>query len=209
MDAMIWRHEQPDGVLYLPSSSTHDDMTQSLEWFFGQPFDFSRAFAVTLDAVARQVPTLTDVVVDLPPGIWGFSDRVLDLVSLLYYQDDEPLPDDCATLRAGDIRWEANPFLVTTRDPNDFTPALEYIAMHQKHVPTLRPVVNRSRVSIEVMRDIVRKRLGPFVAVAGLDEKMVRVDHLEALANMFVDGDVDINKVKGQFFEALRLEKTT
>ncbi len=205
IDGMIWRHERNDGVLYLPSSSTYDDMTQSLEWFFGEAFDFARAFAINLDALAKQIPSLTDVVVDLPPGIWGFPHYVLDLVSMLHYQDEEPLPEDYAVMRAGAIRWVPNPFLVTSRDPNDLVPALEYIAMHQYRLPLLRPLVNRTIVGISAVRKVVEERLGPMVSLARLDEKMVVVDHLQPLANIFVNGDVDIALLPQSVLNVLRL----
>ncbi|CAN91075.1 hypothetical protein predicted by Glimmer/Critica [Sorangium cellulosum So ce56] len=206
VDALLWRHERDkDGVLYLPSSSTHDDVIQSVEWFFGQPFDWARSLAWTLDGLAQQMPALTDVVVDLPPGIWGFPHEALVLVSTLLRE--EPMPDDYPPWHAGPIQWEPNPFLVTSRDPNDILPALEYVARQRARVPTLKPVVNRDTEGLNALRSMARARVGPLLEATGLHETLERVGEMSGLARLFWDGDVRVDEVPPEVRKTLRLEE--
>ncbi|WP_437672237.1 P-loop NTPase [Sorangium sp. So ce131] len=208
VDALLWRHERDDRVLYLPSSSTHDDVIQSVEWFFGQPFDWARSFAWTLDGLAHQVPALTDVVVDLPPGIWGFPHEALVLVSTLLL--GEPMPDDYPPWHAGPVRWAPNPFLVTSRDPNDILPALEYVARQRARVPSLKPVVNRDTEGLNALRAMARARVGPLLEAAGLHETLERVAEMSGLARLFWNGDVAVDGEHREEFRevtrTLRLE---
>lgn len=205
VDALLWRHERDDGVLYLPSSSTHDDVIQSVEWFFGQPFDWARSFAWTLDGLAQQVPALSDVVVDLPPGIWGFPHETLVLVSTLLHE--EPMPDDYPPWHAGPIRWAPNPFLVTSRDPNDIVPALEYVARQRARVPILKPIVNRDTEGLKALRSMARARVGPLLEAAGLHETLERVAEISSLARLFWDGDAPVDEALREVRKTLRLEE--
>lgn len=205
VDALLWQHERDDGVLYLPSSSTHDDVVQSVEWFFGQPFDWARSFAWTLDGLARQLPALTDVVVDLPPGIWGFSHEALVIVSTLLL--GEQMPEDYPPWNVGPIRWAPNPFLVMSRDPNDILPALEYVARQRAKVPTLKPLVNRDSEGINAIRAMTKSRIGPVLEATGLHETLERVGEMSALARLFWEGDVVLDDALRSVWKTLRLEE--
>ncbi|MFS8068808.1 MAG: P-loop NTPase [Byssovorax sp.] len=205
VDALLWKHEREDGVLYLPSSSTHDDVVQSVEWFFGEPFDWARSFAWTLDGLAQQMPTLTDVVVDLPPGIWGFSHEALVIVSTLLL--GEPMPDDYPPWHVGSIRWVPNPFLVMSRDPNDIVPALEYVALQRAKVSTLKPLVNRDTEGMNAIRAMAKSRIGPVLEATGLHETLGLVSEMSALARLFWEGDVTLDKeARRNVSKTLRLE---
>ncbi|HVJ91221.1 MAG TPA: P-loop NTPase [Labilithrix sp.] len=202
VDALIWRHQRDDGVLYLPSSSTYDDVIESAAWFYGEEFDWARALLRTLGALPSQIPTLTDVVLDLPPGVWGFPHEILDLVSMLL-DPAKSLPEDYPPM--GGVRWEPNPFLVTSCDPNDLVPALEYIARHQDVVPNLKPVVNRRVQAPNAVRALARSRLGSILSIAGIEETIAFVDHVPTLAKVFWEGDLDMVDVPHDLIETLRL----
>lgn len=207
VDALLWRYESDDdGVLYLPSSSIHDDVVQSIEWFFGEPFDWARSFAWTLDGLAQQLPTLTDVVVDLPSGIWGFPHETLVIVSTLLL--GRPMPEDYPPWHAGPIRWAPNPFLVMSRDPNDIVPALEYVALQRAKVPTLKPLVNRDTEGMNAIRAMAKSRIGPVLEAAGLHETLERVGEMAALARLFWEGNVDLDEeTRRNVSKTLRLEE--
>jgi len=205
VDALLWKHERDDGVLYLPSSSTHDDVVQSMEWFYGEPFEWARCFAWTLDGLAQQLPALTDVVVDLPPGIWGFSHEMLVIVSTLLLGN--PMPDDYPPWHAGPIRWVPNPFLIMSRDPNDILPALEYVALQRSKVPTLKPLVNRDTEGRNAIREMAKSRIGPVLEATGLDETLESVGEMSALARLFWEGDVALDQeMSRNVSKTLRLE---
>jgi hypothetical protein len=205
VDALLWLQEREDGVLYLPSSSAHGDVVQSIEWLYGEPFDWARSLVLTLDHLAQQMPALTDVVLDLPPGIWGLSHETLVLMSVLFH--GTPLPADYPPWHAGPVRWLPNPFMVMTRDPNDFVPALEYVARHTFKIPTLKPIVNRVNEGLAELRGVARERLGPILGAAGLEEKLDKVDLIDALAKLFWDGDIASDSVPRAVMKTLRLEE--
>ncbi len=206
MEALFWRHKTDDGIRYLPSSSLLDDVKESIVWFYDEPYAWARAFARVLHTLAEQLPTLTDVVVDLPPGTWGFPHETLNLVSLLHFQDEAPLPDEYALLQDGVARWVPNPFIVSSRDPNDFVPALQYVVRHQDVVPTLVPVVNRSDKGLPALRSKIRERHSNILRDIGLEDKLELIPHVDALGQLFWDGNVDVGQIPGSILKTLRLE---
>lgn len=205
VDALLWQHERQDGVLYLPSSSAYGDVVQSIEWLYGEPFDWARSLVLTLDQLARQMPALTDVVLDLPSGTWGLAHETLVLFSVLL--DGKPLPVDYPAWHAGPIQWIPNPFMVMTRDPNDFVPGLEYVARYSFKVPSLKPIVNRVNDGLSVLRHVTRERLGPILSAAGLEEKLDKIDVIDALASIFWDGDIAVDSIPQAVTKTLRLEE--
>jgi len=207
MEALFWYHKDEDGIRYLPSSSLLDDVKESIVWFYDEPYAWARAFVRVLYTLAEQLPTLTDVVVDLPPGTWGFPHETLRLVSMLHFQDETQLPDDYALLQNGVARWIPNPFIVSSRDPNDFVPALQYVVRHQDVVPTLKPIVNRLDKGEKALHAKARERLGNILASSGLEEKLEYVAHSDALAQMFWLGDVEFAQISDKIVKSLRLEK--
>lgn len=204
MDTIAWRHEKPDGVYYFPSSSVRDDVALSMVWLLEEPFEFARALTISLDGLAKQMQTITDIVLDLPPGIWGFPHEVLLVAHYLLTRQE--FPPDFPPWHEETIQWVPNPFLITSEDPNDFMPGLEYVALHKEKLPNLQPVVNRTTTGIESIREEARRRLGTLLAHTGLDQNLRYVGHDPLLAKIFRDGDVDIQKLpKHTLAKTLRL----
>lgn len=205
--ALLWRHEPDDGVRYLPSSSIHHDVVRSLRWFAAEPFDWAQRLAWLLDDLARQTPELTDIIVDLPPGVWGFAHETLVLLSTLAL--GSPLPDGFPAWHAGPFSWRTNPLLVTGGDRNDLLPALEYLGRHRRQLPTLQPVVNRAAEGIEVIRARASALLGPGLRSLALENMLQAVPELSALATMFKDdGGAPLEDATRGLAAALRLEVT-
>lgn len=205
VDSLLWKIEPDDGVLYFPSSSAHEDVLQTAEWFYtDRPFEFARALMITLNGLAQQMPKLTDVIIDLPPGIWGFPHEVLVLARNMI---DDPLLERAPLVTEEAIHWKPNPFMVSSRDPNDFVPALEYVARHLDKVPTLKPLINRATEGIDAVRQKARERLGSILGASGLDEMMESVEVSEALAQLFWRGDVETDRIPARIEKVLRLEE--
>src|SRR5690606_8223319 len=120
-------------------------------------------FAWLIDALCKQVPTLTDVVIDLPPGLYGFTRDTLTLMSLV--SRGLPLPDGAPDWPSDGLSFQVRPRLVMTEDMNDLLVALEYFAANYPKLPELVPLVNRERVGLRTTMDRVKKRfetrLGP------------------------------------------------
>jgi hypothetical protein len=191
-DAALWRHEKDDGVAYLPSSSIQRDVVKSLDWFNSPVgFDWARRALWTFHNLATHRSDLTDIVVDLPPGTWGFSHQMLVVAATLHAQ--KPLPPGYPPWDAGAIRCQARAFLVTSQDNNDLLPALEFVAAHQRQLPTLAPLANRVTLSPNALRENVRSLLGPAASASGLEERLTKVDHDRKLAEIFQVGDVSFD----------------
>lgn len=208
-DAALWRHELADGVAYLPSSSIHHDLIRSLAWYNDrEPFDWAQTFLWVLDDLARYKEDLTDVVVDLPPGTWGFPHETMVIVSTLL--SGTPLPDGYPQWHKGPIRWRTNPFVVTSSDGNDLVPALEYLGRNvHDRLRTLRPLVNKVTEGPDAVRDRARRLLGPALSASGLEQSLHFVPELRFLATIFKEGagalDDDVRALKS----TLRLEDAT
>lgn len=206
MEALCWRHRQDDRIRYLPSSSLLDDVKESIAWFYDEPFAWARALVRILHALAQQIPTLTDVVVDLPPGTWGFSHEALNVVSMLEHQDDGPLPEEYALLQDGLARWIPNPILVSSRDPNDFVPALQYVVRHQDDIPSLQLVVNRNDKGERAVQTKIRERVSNLLQDTGLEDILERIQFVDVLAQLFWNGDLIVAKLPPSIVKTLRLE---
>jgi hypothetical protein len=126
-----------------------------------------------IDGLISNLPTLTDVVVDLPPGVWGFAHGVMVLVSAL--ENGRPMPEGYPPWQEIGIRWTVNPFLVLTPDRNDLVPGLEYFARTLQNVPSLRPLLNRAVSSIDDLAKPLGESLGsPLADLALLPENRSR-----------------------------------
>jgi hypothetical protein len=212
VEGMLWRHERADGVLYLPSSPFKRDVALSLGWLYGEdPFRWICRLTWVLDALIERLPSLSDIVVDLPPGVWegGFTHELLVLASMLSRR--EALPEGYPAWESSRIHWQVTPFLVTTPDWNDLLPALEYTAAHSALLPTLRPVVNRTGSESPVeLRARLRRRLDPALANLGIDEQLAHVDELgRSLGQVFRAGDLPLNDELQSLSTRLGLEKTS
>lgn len=204
LDGLFWQHEQDDGVLYLPSSSIHRDIIRSLNWLYTEPFDWVHRFTWFLDDLVRQVPGLNDIVIDLPPGVWGFSHEILVLLSNLSL--GKALPEGFPAWHEGSDQWRANPLMITSTDNSDLLPAIEYIGRHRRQLPTLRPIVNRSTEGIQAVRARTLGLLGATFRAMGLEEMLVDVPESAALARLFKDPSVPLDDSLQRVATKLRIE---
>lgn len=202
MDALYWRHADEDGILYFPSSSVYADVKESMGWFLDKPYDFAYSLLVSLEALVQQVPALTDIVIDLPPGIWGFPNEALFVVHCIV--KGLPFPSTFPAWHRGPVQWRAQPFLVMSQDPNDFTPSLEFVALHNEKLPNLKPIVNRTSEPIDTLHREANERLGPLLAHSGVAERIVRVGHIPAISRLFWKGDLDTKDIPVELENALR-----
>jgi hypothetical protein len=182
-EAALWRAAQPDGVLYMPSSALDDDVNAALHWLHGpRPFEWVQRFTWLLDGLLCVLPTVTDFVIDLPPGVWGFTHELMVLISTL--SASKPLPAEYPDWSR--LRWHVNPFLVLTSDSNGLLPSLEYFARTLLRVPNLRPLLNRRTEAAESVRTRARRLLGPPLSDLGTEQRLVFIDEdPEQLGQLF------------------------
>lgn len=212
IDALLWHAERDDGIRYLPSSPLRADVEYALGWLFVQPRKLAwlRRFAWLLDELSIRLPELTDVVIDLPPGVFGFAHEALQMMSSL--SQGLPLPDGAPEWTRGDVLWKVRPFLVMSQDRNDLVVAMDFFAESYPALPELMPVVNRVTEGFESIRSRVRERFeargtisttGPEAALAAAMGSVLPVDQLlrsiddvrEVLGQTFLDGDLPIDEL--------------
>lgn len=206
-EAALWRAAQPDGVHYLPSSALDDDVRQALHWLHGpHPFEWVQRFTWLLDGLLCALPAVSDFVIDLPPGVWGFTHELMVLISTL--SASKPLPAQYPDW--SNLRWQVNPFLVLTPDRNGLLPSLEYFARTRLRVPNLRPLLNRRTEAAESVRARARRLLGSPLSALGMDQHLVFIDEdPEQLGQLFTTGDETPSGVApewSRFDTILRLE---
>lgn len=203
--SLIWRHEFDDGVWYLPSSPLRVDAARAAPYAVGQvgEFQWVRRLAWVLDGLLDQRPELTDVVLDLPPGTWGFAHEIMVLTGTL--GSGGSLPEGYppwGTKRT----WRVNPFIVTSRDRNDRVLALDYFLYARGLVPQLRPLCNRLHEGLGELRRQVKADLPRAVRSLGIEREILSVPELpRSLGRAFVDGDVKLEEV-GTLLATLRLD---
>jgi NUBPL iron-transfer P-loop NTPase len=207
ISAFLWRHERDDGVGYLPSSPLREDARRSAPFSLGAVggFGWVRRLAWILDALLEQKSDVTDIIIDLPPGTWGFAHEIMVFVGAL--GRDGRLPNGYPRWHeALDVR--VNPFVVTSRDRSDHVLAFEYLASVRTRVPGLRPLLNRAYEGIDALRRRVRDGLHPALRDLGIEQLLAAVPSLpSSLGQVFVDGDVAVkDRDRDTLIETLRLE---
>lgn len=207
VSALLWCHEEDDGVGYLPSSPLREDARRSAPYSLGAlgGFAWVRRLAWILDALIEERRDITDIVIDLPPGTWGFAHEIMVFIGAL--GRDGGLPSGYPGWRETlDVR--INPFIVTSRDRGDHVLAFEYLSSVRWRVPGLRPLLNRAYEGLEAMRRRVREGLHPVLRDLGIEQLLVAVPLLpHSLGQIFVSGDVTVNGgERDALIETLRLE---
>lgn len=208
-DALIWRHKKNDGVLYLPSSSVLEDVQGSMGWFLENPYDFAYALMVTIDALIEHRLEITDIVLDLPPGLYGFPHEALMIATNLQLGDQ--FAEGFPQWVGGPIQWQLNPFMITSQDPNDLVPALEFVLRNREELPNMVAIVNKLRLkTLDDIKSEARSRLASLIKDSGVEskEKLSAMKFEDALAKLFWDGDIAIKDIPEELYDILRLRGT-
>ncbi|WP_437663268.1 P-loop NTPase [Sorangium sp. So ce1182] len=206
IEGLLWKHEDEDGVQYLPSSPLRKDVLTALGWlYYEEQFAWLQRLTWLLDGMRQQMPDLRDVVIDLPPGLFGFAHETLALLSSL--RSRTPLPSGFPALNAGGTEWEGNPFLVTTQDRNDVVLALEYYLAHRDKLPHLTILLNRyTEGAAAGLSETIQEHFG---AALGLDALLRwRVSEAATLREVFTSGRLRITEEARTLRAALQLERS-
>jgi hypothetical protein len=91
---MCWRQQKDLGIRYLPSSSIDVNIISSLDWLYRDKIynggAWLQRFAWILFTFLEQMPELEDIVLDMPPGVFGFTREVLSLLAHLVTGGERP-----------------------------------------------------------------------------------------------------------------------
>jgi hypothetical protein len=187
IDSLLWRHEADADVWYLPSSALRDDVVESLGWFARDPYDWMGAMTVVLHRLSMQRPEVSDVVVDLPPGLFGFGAEMLWLTSAIQRRQ---MPEGYPDWTSGEVIWNARIYVVTTPDENDLLPVYENVALQRRTFGSAHVLVNKSVAPLPKPAEIVGETLGILI-----DERRIqRVPLLmPTLGTLFVEGALRVD----------------
>lgn len=191
-------------LFYLPSSPTRRDVAMALGWLYhaDNPLLWLRRVAWIIDGLVNQMPELRDIVVDLPPGLAGFSHEIMLLVSSLASKN--AMPSDYPNWE--EIDWRVNPFLVMSQDSSDLFASLEYFQEFSSFVAGLKPVVNRKTEGIDSISKRVRERFAGMPVFDGVDAQLASVDNLPlTLGRLFIDETLHMDDEVLRLKNSLRL----
>jgi hypothetical protein len=159
VDAMLWRHCEDDGLRFLPSSSLERDVRIAVGHLYHQPpMLWSARIAWVLEMLAERMPSLRDIVIDLPPGLLGVAHATLALLGHLDRR--EALPEVFPEMLGGAIEWSTNPFLVCSQDRNDLFMVVEAFAALRRMLPSLRLLLNRRTEGMGEISNALTRRFG-------------------------------------------------
>lgn len=201
---ILWRHEQEDGVGYLPSSPLRADASAAAPYALGAPhgFHWVRRLSWLLEGLIEQQPSITDFVIDLPPGTWGFSQEALVWLGALASQK---IPSGYPKLHEK-RSVVVNPFVVTSQDRNDRVLAVEYFMYARPFVQNIVPLCNKLHEGRDEVRKKVRRDLAPPLQGLGIEDTLRFIPTLSrSLGRLFVEGDVELEEIE-EIEAALRIE---
>lgn len=184
---LLWRQERNSAIRVLPSSSLKQDVQVALHWLYidEQRLTWVHRLFDTIGRLVEQDLELTDVLIDLPPGLFGFSVHALKfLADLLDPAQDHDVVKYLRTL----ARWRAHPILVTSADRNDLLVSAEAFIDLKNKIPNLSWVANRTSVSAGQLRQDVSRWF------PGSETRLKVISGYEqSLGRIFVNGDVHLD----------------
>jgi len=143
LDALCWKHPQEETIRWLPSSPLNHDVIRAVDQLHGNrddPLAWMRRFSWLLHAAWALDPAIDDHILDLPPGLFGFTREVVRLLTTL--AQDDPFPADFAPLPELTQSWDPRFFLVASPDRNDLKATFSHPVLVD--APGVVPVVNRN-----------------------------------------------------------------
>jgi hypothetical protein len=203
VEALFWRHVDDDGVRYLPSSPARRDIGVALGWLYDEEeFGWIQRMTWLFDGMLDQSPALTDIVVDLPPGLFGFAHQMLALSSNV--ARGVPFPSGYPPWE-GKVVWRANAMLVTTPDRADLFASVEYATRFREELGHLRLLLNKSsKEAMSQVRGALRAQFDDSIAQIPL----APVGEMRAtLGQVFTSGALRVTDEVRDLREALGIEE--
>lgn len=147
-ESLLWTLRDQPSVRVIPSSSASVDVAVALAWLQREDsFRWKDALKRVLEAVITQCQDITDLVLDLPPGLFGFAQASLILLREAF---DSTWNIDGVALRAA-------PRLVLSPDLTDLCPGIRDYRRLRGQLPPLRIVVNRWSETRKALQDALSR----------------------------------------------------
>jgi len=159
--SLFWRMRRDDGVRYLPSSPLANDVSMALGWLdTSNDSAWTHRLVWLLDAMLDRAGEIDDIVFDLPPGLFGFSVKVLSLLSHLQRLEElQGMPPGYPRWERRDVQWRCDPVLVTSQDRNDLWACVDWYARNRADLLTLRLLVNKHTLPLPRVEKEATERL--------------------------------------------------
>lgn len=201
--ALLWRHSEIPSLQIIPASPLRTDVSVAVGWLYNQEhFLFAERLGQILFALRQNQPDLSDVVLDLPPGTFGFTHAVLSMIALLASGKDVP---GVPRLSESGAEVAANVFLVTTQERNALTVSMEEFLRLRPHLPGLQLLVNRAYEGHAAILRSLERRFGPAFQAMGLADEIRLVEENPGLARLFRSGAIYACKTMAFLDSTLRL----
>lgn len=182
MRAMLWRHAEVPLLRVLPASPLRADAAIAVGWLYREEhLLWAERLGQIIYALAQAQPDLTDVVLDLPPGLYGFAQAALALLVALCAKD---VPRELPRFVDLGIALQVNPLLVTTPDHNALVVSLEEFLRLRPQLPALKLLANRAASRREIVESLGR-RFGATLKILDLNQEILVLEEHPALGRLF------------------------
>lgn len=189
MGAVLWRSSVHSELQVLPASSIRHDVNVALGWLYQEErLPWSCRLAWIIQAMVEQMPDLTDIVFDLPPGLFGFAHAILSL--LVRVTDPKPMPPDFPSHSNYDVVYSINPFMVTTPDRSALLASVEEYIRLKPQIAQLGFLVNRTQEGIKKLRKEVVDRFGEHVSAIGVEQEFRSIDEAPLILGRLFQGGI-------------------
>ena len=197
MAALLWRSDDADSMAVAPASPLWNDISAAATWVAsGATWIWKLRLSEILFRLVAEDSALTDIVLDLPPGMHGYALEALHVAGaisagvLLDLEGPDGTQYEGPDLHPVDWRWRTNPFLVCTPDRNDFLQAIEsYLPLTSRSNPLpvagLRPLLNRTTEGVDAVWDRAADVLDRQYSGWGLQKEVLVVRENDVLAHVF------------------------
>lgn len=191
MSSVLWKSLVHPELQIIPASSIRYDVNVALGWLYQEErVRWSVRLAWILMSMAQQMPDLTDVIFDLPPGLFGFAQAVLSLFVRL--SDPAAAKPSFPIPREHGISYEVNSFLVTTPDRSALLASVEEFLRLKPQIMNLGFLINRTQEGIKKVRKEISERFGQQVTALGIEQELRGIDDAPlVLGRLFQGGTIE------------------
>jgi hypothetical protein len=178
--AIAWSHDETPSIRWYPSSPSPADTQRAARALLG-----GQSFVQRLGEVVRQIAGSLGpdgvVLVDLPPGMFGFPTAFARLLS-------EP----------SDVLHRMVPVLVTTDDRNDLYRSTEEAVPLRLSFPETRWLLNRNQRAVEDVRADIRRFLGEQWGSSRIEYELKELGWSSELSRLFKEDRLQLSVPLGQ-----------
>lgn len=177
LPGLAWCREPDDRICWLPTSPSPHDMRVAAGWLrHSDPAPMITRLVRLVEMAPVMDPHLTDLVFDLPPGLYGFADLLLGALAQV-----------AAAGRTAN--WDVRRLLVTTPDRQDLLSTarawLDLQAESERFIPVLNRATEHQRRDCEAL---LLERM-PVLRALGFSDRLQRVGlHPSTLGSWFQGG---------------------